>query len=338
VNAPAADAVLEVDTVRVRRGSIVQRISAPGSVDARRESPIGAEVPGRIQQVFVREGDRLEAGDPLFQIEAEPYEIAERQAAAGLDLARAQREQIEADLKRATALRRSAVVAEDEVDRLTNAVTVASARERQAAEALALARRNLEHTLVRAPFAGSVARRLVDEGTTALLQPQTIVVVLQETAELEAEAAIPEAHMASVQLSDPALIHVEGVPQPIPTEVSALGDTIDPATRTFVVRMRVPNPEHRLKAGVFARVEILPRAKSDVLLLPLAAIRSEDGRARVFTVKDGRSVALPVQLGIVSEDSAEVLHGVRVDTEVIVGEAAQHVAPGMPVRVRDGAP
>jgi cobalt-zinc-cadmium efflux system membrane fusion protein len=134
-------------------------------------------------------------------------------------------------------------------------------------------------------------------------------------------------------VGDPALLHVEGLPRPIQTEVSAVSDTIDRASRTYRVMMPVPNPEHRLKAGVFARVEIIPQAKSDVLLVPREAIRTEEGSPRVMIVRDGRAVALPVTVGIVSEDAAEVVHGLRVDGEVIVGGAGPDVAPGMRVRV-----
>jgi RND family efflux transporter MFP subunit len=178
-----------------------------------------------------------------------------------------------------------------------------------------------------------VAARLVDEGTTALVQPQTVVVVLQETAELEARATIPESQLALVGLGDRAFVHVEGVPDPIETQVSSVSDTIDPATRTYLVRMRVPNPDHALKAGVFAHVEIVPQAKSDVVLVPREALRTEDGRTRVLTVQEGRVVAVPVALGLVSEDDAEVLRGVEVGAEVVVGEAAGKIAPGMQVKV-----
>lgn len=332
-----AEFVMEVETRRVRRGSILKRISAPGSIVARRESHIGAEVRGRIDRVFVSEGDRVEEGDPLFQIHPEPYEVALRQAEAGLDLARAQRGQIEADLSRAQALRRKDIVSEDEIERLSTSLEVARAQQRQAVEAVALARHNLEQTLVRAPFSGSVSGRLADEGTTALVAPQTIVLVLQETTELEARAGIPESRLSVVRPGDAALLHVEGLWAPIQTEVSAVSDAIDPATRTYLVKMRVPNEDHALKAGVFARVEILPQAKSEVILVPRSAIRSEDGHSRVFSVRDGRVAVLPVRLGIVSEHDAEVLHGVRVDSEVIVGEAAQRVAPGMRVRVVERA-
>ncbi len=333
-----AEAVVEVQTARIRRGAILQRISAPGSLVAMRESRIGAEVRGRIERIFVSDGDRVEAGDRLFQIDPKTYEVVLRQSEAGVDLARAERLQAESDLRRAQALRSKDIVSQDEIARLETGVALTRARERQAVETLALARRNLEQTLVRAPFGGSIAERLVDEGTTALVQPQTIVVVLQETAELEAQAAIPESRLTAIRVGDAVLLHVEGLTAPIQTEVSSVGDTIDPATRTYRVKMRVPNPEHQLKAGVFARVEILPEAKRDVLLVPRAAIRSEGGRSRVYIVQGGRAIAVPVQLGIVSEEAAEVLHGVRVDIEVIIGEAAQAIAAGMRVQVVNEPP
>jgi len=100
-----------------------------------------------------------------------------------------------------------------------------------------------------------------------------------------------------VRVGDPALIHVEGLAAPIQTEVQAVADAIDPASRTYTVRMRVANPDHALKAGVFARIEIVPQSKRDVLIVPRAAVRSEDGITRVFTVRDGRATPVPVTLG-----------------------------------------
>jgi RND family efflux transporter MFP subunit len=330
---PVAMAGVEVTTALVLRGEIAQRISAPGTLAALRESRIGTEVRGLLQEIFVSEGDRVEAGDPLFQIDPEPYELALRQAKAGLDLAQAERRQKGADLKRARALLGKDVVSRQEVDRMQTTVAVAQAQERQAAEAVALAELNLRRTLVHAPYAGAVAERLADEGTTALAQPQTIVVVLQETHRLEGRATIPETHLANIAVGDRARIHVEGIPEPFETRISSVGDVVDRATRTYEVKMELANPEHRLKAGVFAHVEILPEPKQNVLLVPRTAIRSEEGRTRVLTVRDGLAVAVPVELGLVSPESAEVLGGLEPGQQVIVGEAAQTIAPGMAVRV-----
>ena len=330
---PVPPVEYEVQTVPVRRGAIVQRIEAPGSLLARRESKIGTEVQGRIDRVFVDEGDRVEAGAALFQIDPEPYQMALRQAQAAADHARAERHQVEVDLARARELQKQQIVSEQELDKLETALAVARASERQAAEQVALAQHKLDRTLVRAPYAGFVVARLEDEGTTALVQPQTVVLVLQESGELEARATIPESRLALVRVGDPALIHVQGLPAPIQTEVSAVSDAIDPATRTYTARMLVPNAEGLLKAGVFAEIEILPQSKRDALLVPRKALRSEDGQAHVLTVKDGVATPVAVTLGSISEDEAEILQGLRVDMPVIVGAAAEHLAPGMKVRV-----
>jgi membrane fusion protein (multidrug efflux system) len=319
----------------VVRGPISQRISAPGTLAPLRESRIGAEISGRIERVFVAEGDRVAKDDPLFQIDPEPYELARRQAEAGVDLARAERRQIEADLARARALLQKNVASQQEVDRLATRLAVARAQERNAGEAVALAELQLRRTLVGAPYAGAIVKRLADEGTTAQAQPQTIVVVLQETTELEGRANIPEAHLRAVQVGDRALLHVGGFTEPIETTISSVGDAVDPDTRTYEVRMRVPNPDLRFKGGIFAHVEIEPRPKPDALLIPRAALRTEAGRSRVLTVREGLAVAVPVRIGIVSGDVVEILDGLDEGEHVIVGEAAQTVAPGMSVSVSE---
>ncbi|HKJ23345.1 MAG TPA: efflux RND transporter periplasmic adaptor subunit [Myxococcota bacterium] len=331
--APAPPAVA-VSTAKVARGDIAERIVAPGTLAALRESRIGAEVSGLIQAVFVREGDRVEEGAPLFRIDAEPYELALRQARAGLDLARAERRQTEADLARSRELRGQHVVAQQAVERLETQLAVARARESQAGEAVRRAELDLRRTTARAPYAGAVVARLADEGTTALRQPQTIVVVLQETHELEGRATIPEIHAADVRVGDAAEVTVEGQPAPIETVISSVGDAVDPATRTYEVRMRVPNPDHRLKAGVFAEFVIHPQPRTGVLLVPREAIRTEEGRTRVLALRDGHAVAVPIQIGAVSHDAVEVTAGIEDGERVIVGDEAQTVAPGMAVRER----
>jgi RND family efflux transporter MFP subunit len=328
----APEPVVDVVTASVRRGAISQLIAAPGSITARRESRIGAELQARIDKVYVVEGDRVEAGAPLFTVDPETFEVALRQALAGLDVARAERRKAAADLKRARTLEAQQILAADEAERLATSLAVAQAHERSAEASVALARQNLARTTVRAPYAGSIAERLADEGTTALVQPQTIVVVLQETDELEARAAIPESQLAAVHVGDRALVTVEGISNSLRTRITAVSDSIDPATRTYLVKMRVPNLDHRLKAGVFAQVEIHPAARTNTLLIPREAIRTEDGRDRVFVVRDGRAAATPVEVGLVSEQDAEILEGLAVGDQVIVGRAARTIAPEMRVR------
>jgi RND family efflux transporter MFP subunit len=256
------------------------------------------------------------------------------QAEAALELARAERRQTQSDLKRARELRQKDVLSEQGFEQIETQFAVARAREQQAEAALVIARESLAKTRIFAPYAGTVAKRLADEGTTARAMPQTIVIELQETGDLEAVAALPESVHARVHVGDRALLTVEGLPDAVETRVMSVADTIDSMTRTFLVRMRVPNPDHRIKAGVFARVEILSDSQVDTLLIPRDAVRSEVGRTSVLVVRDGKALEIPVRLGIVSEDAIEVLSGIDEGQEVIVGEEARGLAPGISVSPR----
>ena len=330
----SVEPVVEVTTARVRRGSILERVTAPGSLRARRESRIGAEVSGRIQQVFVNDGDRVEAGAPLFQIDRGPYEMALRQAVAVLDVARAERAQIEADLARGNALRRSDIVAAEQLERMRTQVAVAKAHERQATEGVALARHHLEQTLVAAPFGGSVAQRLVDEGTTALVQPQTIVVVLQETDELEAEATIPESQLSIVQVGDPALVHVEGLPQPIQTERER-GERHDRSAGAHLPRAdaRSPIPITRSRRASSRASTSCPRRSATrcwCRARPCAARTAARACSSCATAARRPS---PCSSASSPRTRPRCSTGCASDSDVIVGTAAREIAPGMAVRV-----
>jgi membrane fusion protein (multidrug efflux system) len=153
---------------------------------------------------------------------------------------------------------------------------------------------------------------------------------------MESHASLPESHHARVQVGDRALLRVEGVPDPLETRVEAIADTIDPTTRSFLIRMQIANPDHRLKAGAFARVEIFPSLRREAVLVSREAIRSEAGRTSVLVLRGGRAVEVPVRIGLTSEDEVEVLSGLEPDEEVIAGRAARSLAPGTPVRALPG--
>ena len=189
---------------------------------------------------------------------------------------------------------------------------------------------------MRAPYAGFVVARLADEGTTALVQPQTIVLVLQESGELEAQATIPESQLALVRVGDPALIHVEGLPAPIQTEVSAVSDAIDPATRTYPVRMRVPNADRAAQGRrLRPKSRSCPQSKRDALVVPREA-RAHRGRPRARPDRarrrrDARAVDPRLRS---PRTRSRCSHGLRVDD---AGDRRRRgrrtIAPGMRVRV-----
>ena len=99
------------------------------------------------------------------------------------------------------------------------------------------------------------------------------------------------------------------------------------------MRAAVPNPDHSLRAGVFAKLEITSESRSEVLLIPRSALCSDDGMSRVFVIRDGRVEPVSVEIGVVTEDTAEIIRGLSEGDTVVVGEAAHRMIPGMKVKI-----
>jgi RND family efflux transporter MFP subunit len=336
--APSAPSAETVTTARVRRGDIRTRVTASGSIAARRSTALGPEVPGRLARVHVDVGDSVAREDPVFLIDPEPYEVRLDETVAGLELARAQLTDASDEKARLRQLVEKQMVSQQEYDRVRTRVTVARARVRQAESQVKRARNDLKRTLVRAPYAGSIVERRAHEGTMATVTPNTTVVVLQETSALEAILDIPEASLSVVRPGDHVQLYVEGVPEAIESTISIVSDRIDLASRTYQVRAPITDPSRRVKAGAFARGEVTPQTKSSVLLVDRAALTTQDGRTYAFRVADGRAKRVGVALGVVGTEDAEVHRGLAEGDQVVVGRITSRLADGVRVEVDGQSP
>lgn len=330
--APAVGAAPErVATTRVDRGAIAALVTASGSVVARRSTPLGPAVPGRIVRIFVDFGDEVTKGDPIFLVDPHPYEVALREASAGLSLARAELAEAQHEAGRMRTLAQKRMVSDQEYDRARTRAAVARARVEQAEARTAHTGNDLDRSMVRAPYSGTVVERVAHEGMMATVTPNTTVVVLQETGALEAVLDIPEASLAVVRPGDPVRLHVDGVARPIESAIRIVSDRIDPASRTYEVRAPVRSTDPPIRAGAFVRGEIEPAAKKSVLLLDRAALLTHDGQTYAFRVDDGIAERVPVKLGIVDSERAEILIGLAEGDEVVVGDVVARLAPGAAV-------
>lgn len=330
--------VERVSTARVERGEIRSVITTSGSIVARRSTPIGSAVSGRILHIFVYVGDEVPMGAPLFQIDPEPYVIAQSEAEAGLALARAQLDEAAEESGRLTELAGKEIVSSQEHRRARTRRAVARARLEQAKAHLAAAARNLNRTLVLAPYAGSIVERRVHEGTMATAQPNTTVVVLQESGVLEAVLDVPEAAQVPVQVGDRARLWVEGQVEPARAEVRAVKREIDRRTRTYAVHVPIADASGEIKSGAFVRAEIESRPRENALLVRRSAVARREGAASLLLVRDGRAVRQTVRLGVEGPEAIEILGGVDEGAEVVVGEAASRLMDGTLVRTGPAAP
>ncbi len=325
----AAPAAEEVEVVPVAAETVTAAFTATGSVMARRTTAVAPEVPGRIVEIRVDVGDRVDAGDVLFRIDPAPFELALAEAEAALELARAQRDDAEQEAARVAHLLARHAASERRAEQARTAAAVARARVAQTEARVARARHDLARTAVRAPFAGSVVGRFADEGAMAGGEP---VLLLQETGALEAVVAIPEAWPAPARVGDEVLLRAASLDAPLPARIARVSDRVDEATRTYEIRAPIPPAAEGLRAGSYLEAEVRVHTAGPVPVVPRSALVVREGRTTAFLLAGDRVKAVPVRTGLGDATHVSIRSGLEVGDEVVVGEAVARLQDGDPVR------
>ncbi len=327
---------IEMSVTRPQMREIVQPIFGSGSISAVQSSDIGPQISGIVEEIFVRVGDRVEQGAPLFQIERDNFEFAVAEAQAATELAAAMTEQAQREATRATTLTTRGVTSEARREEAESQLRVERARLAAAQVALARARNNLEDTTVLAPFRGVITERYANEGV--YMTPRvsnfgsSAVVQLQEIEIVVAIVQIPEVNLSRIRLGMPGRVYVDGLDQEFDSEIHILNDRIDPETRTIEVRLGILNPDYIVRPGLFARAEIFPDPRS-ALLLERRAIAGPTNAPYVFVLMVGAAERREVEIRDFDADYVEIINGISTYDEVLLGPNLPRLRNGVPVTV-----
>ncbi|MBN1614797.1 MAG: efflux RND transporter periplasmic adaptor subunit [Deltaproteobacteria bacterium] len=323
---------VQVNVVEVRRGDIFQPISATGTVMPQREANLGFKIAGKIQRIYVEEGDEVEAGVVLSELDRDDLLLAQRGARADLAMAKAalqeaklNLENLEREKTRIARLHEKKVVAQQKYDDIQTAHSMAASRIEMASAQLARARANLALTdqrlkdaRLRAPFSGSISRKVMREAE--LTAPNMPVVTILNIDRVKVEVEIPEIMAPSVKKNAPVSVEIDALPQTELTgRVSRINSAVNPISRTFKVEIDIPNRDHSIKAGMFARITIKTDVIRDAIVIPPKALTTtDDGRSAVFVVTDNRAVLTKVTTGTINEHLVEVKEGIAAGDRIIV--------------------
>ena len=330
VKAPA----IRVERSPVMRQEMVEPVFGTGTVAAHKTSQIGPRVDGIIEAIEVQVGDRVAEGQLLFRTREADYAIRLREAEHGLRLVRAEAAKAERDLARAEKLGHEGIASAEQLDGVRTAREIAASRLGAAETALARARQDLEDTAVRAPYAGVITRRYVDEGTMVrtMMSASAAVVEIMKTDLVVAIVQIPELHLSRVRVGIPARVRVDGAAREVESFVAVLNDRIDPDSRAFEVRLPIENPDLALKPGLFARAELLPEARAVTLVERRAVLGVGEDRYVLVEV-GGRAVRRPVRVRELDATRFEVQDGLAPGDSVLVGPNLSLVGEGTEVTV-----
>jgi RND family efflux transporter MFP subunit len=330
----AAPEALSIGTVEVTREMLVEPVFGTGTIAAQKTTVVGPRVDGIIEEIHVKVGDRVAAGDPLFRTRQIDYEIRVQEAEYALRLARAKAQKTRRDRRRVVRLHQSQVASDEQVDEARTAHEIAAARFGAGETALARAQQNLEDTIVEAPYAGVITARYVDEGTMmrTMMTSSSRVVQLMKTDVVAAIVQIPEVHLARVHVGTPARVQIDGMGEAYETEVYILNDCVDHKSRAFEVRLRLQNPDLAIKPGLFVEADLLPEAR-EVTLIDRRALLGAEGKRYVFVAKEGRAQRRAVRTRELDANRVEVLEGLEPGDQALAGPNLPRVREGIPVLV-----
>lgn len=291
-------------------------VSVSGEVEAERSVDVGFQVGGVVARVGPEEGDAVNAGQMLAELDTLEYRLQ-------LELARATVDQAEDAFRRAQQLY--------ELESLPPAdLAKAETSLRQARAQEALARKRLADTRLVAPLGGVVARRAINPREHAA--PGVPVFTIVALDPVQVRVGVPEGEIGRVRVGQHAAITFPSLPgASFEGRVRLVGVTADPVSRTYSVRIATPNPDGVLRPGMIAEVRIREDAMVRTLSVPgEAVIRTPQGSTLVYVYhpEEGRVYGRRVQVGSLYGREVEITTGLDGGELVVVG--GQH-------RVRDGA-
>jgi membrane fusion protein (multidrug efflux system) len=296
---------MPVEVAVAVRDTVVDAIQATGQIEAVQSTELRPEVQGRITQILVREGQSVGAGTALFKVDDAELKAQVAQADADRQLAR-------------QALERTKQLIEQNASSTAD-LEQAEAKSRGADANYELLKTRLDRTVVRAPFAGVVGRRLVSIG--AFVNNQTPLISLQSVNPQQAVFQVPERYADRLRLGQLVSFQVAALPgKNFSGEVVFVDPVVELPARTILIKARVPNPEHQLQAGMFIEARLATDIRPQAVVVPEDAILPLQGSTFVWVVKDGKADRREISLGVRTTGWAEIRGGgVEAGDQVVVG-------------------
>jgi RND family efflux transporter MFP subunit len=379
-------AAVEVDTVT----PTVQRtgpaaagtpiLTASGYLVARREAIVSSKIQGRLAELRVEEGSEVRGNEILARLESRDFVAQVDRAKAQLNQAEAQVTAADATIRRAEAdlaearrqlgvsekLFKDKLVPEDQRDAARSRVQIAEAAlaqtqaDRARAEAglvtaradLSYAEAQLQNTVIRAPFAGTVVRKMAEVGESVAPIPPGVnistasgaIVALADLATLEMEADVAEANVARLQEGQPAEVTVEAFPdRTFKAVLRQIIPTADRTKATVLTKVTLVQKDRDLKPEMSAKVTFLEPTPAEAtaqdvpvrptITVPENTVVTRDGASVVFEIVDGRARRRPVQVGAARQGQVVVTDGLA-GSERLIARPPETLQDGDAVTVK----
>jgi membrane fusion protein (multidrug efflux system) len=326
-----ADQPLIVAVATAGERSLERTAEVQGALYPRERTTLAANVDGAVVQINADFGDSAQSGQILMRIDPREYQLRLDSAQAAVNQARARLENSQSRFNRAQELHKQGLISQQEFDQAAATLHVDEADASSAEKAAGLARKKLDDTVIRAPFAGSVQKRMASLGEYVTVGSQLYELIATDPIKLR--CPMPERFVPLARPGMPVKLTVDAQPGVDYTgTITRIAPALDDQSRTLLVEAEVPNQQGVLKPGYFAHVT-MDLGQDRALFVPDSAVLRYAGVARVFVVENGIAHSREVKTGAVVGNLVEVTEGLKPGDRVIVTEV-DRLADGVPVSTR----
>ena len=291
-------------------------------------------VSGKVIFVGPREGDYVKRGQRLAEVDPLDYRLGVAAATATLEQAKVGLRRAEEEYGRMKFLYDSKSLAPNDFEKFKAALDGAGEQVRQAAANDQLARKRLSDATLYAPISGYISKRLIETGDTAAAGRPVFEIVELDT--VEANVGVPETDVHLVRIGQKVSITFPALPnQSFQGTVRIINVSADSGTRTYMTRIRVPNPKHVIRIGMVAEARIVGGKEISMMTLPGEAIvRDDQGATMVFVYfpEQRRVYSKRVKIGAFRGTEVEIKEGLSGNESIVIA-GQDHLRDGMPVTI-----
>jgi RND family efflux transporter MFP subunit len=341
-----------VETARAALADMAAGVDVTGNLSPKYDALVKSEFGGTVAEVYVTEWVRVKKGAPLARVDTREAEAMKNKAEASLEMTKAALLEAEAagnradrEDERAHNLKEVGLVTQQNLDDARTQkeaaaarVSAARAQVRVAEEDIRQARARFSKAVIRAPFDGVVAERMVNVGeVVGEMQKELFRVV--DNRLLDLTVTVPSSEMGALRVGQPLTFFTDAVPgRTFTGKVKFINPAVDESNRSVKVVAEVENRQEVLKGGLFVTGRIVTGKRTGVLQAPRASLLSWDvgGRkASLFVVTDNVARLRQVGTGVVSGDGVEIVSGLSAG-EMVITRGGFNVRDGDRVKVTQG--
>ncbi len=313
----AAPPTIQVVAIEAKSQAVSETLSLPATVAANESVEIKPETDGIVQEINFAEGEHVEKGRTLVQLDETKFAAELAEAEANLKLS-------EANFSRAKQLFQDKLISQQDFDQTASAFAVNQA-------GLELKRRILKDARVSAPFGGIVGARDVSPGQ--VVSRSTRLTSLVDLSVVKVEVKVPERYLRQLRIGQQLEFAVAAFPdERFRGEVYFISPEISESTRTALVKARIPNDEGKLRGGMFANLDLTLQLRESAIVIPEPALMSNGDQFSVFVIDEKNTAQIrPISVGYRLAGKAEIVKGLAAGESVVV-EGIQKLRPGARVK------